>query len=126
MVAREGIALLLVNGSPLSMSSYDDHHDDHNMQPLQQPSQSSEQMIISVNDDCPLSSGTTHSLVPRPSLQLREHTQKGKLGHDLTVMQQLRVDAAIVMVMKKSKFLAFEDLTKQLLTVLDFVPDVGD
>ena len=122
MMAREGTALLLVNGSAVAMSS----HDNDNQQQQPQPSQSSEQIIITVNDNCPLSADSTHSLVPRPSLQLHDNAQKGKLSHDLTVTQQLRVDAAIVMVMKKSKFLAFDDLTKQLLTVLDFVPDVGE
>ena len=118
-LASENVGVLLVNDQPVAKSASHDNGNDN------QELDISEQAIISVNNNCPLSEDHRHSLVPRLSLLLQESVNKGKVGHDLTLSQQLCVDAAIVMVMKKSKFLAFEDLTKQLLTVLNFVPDVG-
>ena len=121
--AEQNVGILKVNDSLLSTSASNQEEEDDFFKHLRHIP--SDQVVFAVNEECTLSSDLTYSFIPQVQFKLQERVQKGKGVHDLTLTQQFRIDAAIVMVMKKSKFLAFEDLVKQLLTRLDFVPDVG-
>lgn len=61
-----------------------------------------------------------------PPVSLTVHTRTVAAPQDMSAMHKTKIDAAIVRVMKKEKFVQFADLAGKLSSILDFVPDVGD
>ena len=64
------------------------------------------------------------NLVPPLLLSLHQPSSQAIVEQDMTVMHQVKVDAAIVRIMKIAKFSTYEDLLANLMTMLDFVPEV--
>lgn len=60
-----------------------------------------------------------------PAVQLSLHTHSVATTQDVTAMHRTKLDAAIVRVMKKEKFLKYTDLEGRLSSLLDFIPDVS-
>lgn len=60
-----------------------------------------------------------------PVVQLSLHTHSVATTQDVTAMHRTKLDAAIVRVMKKEKFLKYTDLEGRLSSLLDFIPDVS-
>ena len=78
---------------------------------------------LSFNDN-PSIPKTGLNLVPVTPLTI--HTPVAAPVQDMTVLHRTKVDAAIVRIMKKDKFLHYSDLFAQLSAVLDFLPEVGN
>lgn len=70
-------------------------------------------------------SSSVLNLVPPLLLSLHQPSSQAVAEQDMTVMHQVKVDAAIVRIMKTAKFSTYEDLFANLMTMLDFVPEVG-
>ena len=62
------------------------------------------------------------NLVPETSLQL--HNTSVSTAGDMMIASDARIDAAIVRIMKKKKFMKAEELAAEISTFLSFVPDV--
>lgn len=92
--------------------------------------------ILQVQTEGELNNGSVVSINPTPSLpekklnlipivQLSLHTHSVATTQDVTAMHRTKLDAAIVRVMKKEKFLKYTDLEGRLSSLLDFIPDVS-
>lgn len=77
---------------------------------------------IRVNET-PSWSGNRINLVPQVSLEVQTTTTPAVLHEDRAV-RVLQVEAAIVKVLKKVKFATMEDLPKQILSYLQYKPEV--
>ena len=78
---------------------------------------------IRVNET-PSWSGNRLNLVPPVVLEVQSSSVPAVLREDRSV-QVIQVEAAIVKVMKKEKFVALEDLPKRILSYLKYSPEVG-
>lgn len=92
--------------------------------------------ILQAQTEGELNNGSMISINPTPSLpekrlnlvpavQLSLHTHSVATTQDVTAMHRTKLDAAIVRVMKKEKFLKYTDLEGRLSSLLDFIPDVS-
>lgn len=92
--------------------------------------------ILQTQTEGELNNGSMISINPTPSLpekrlnlvpavQLSLHTHSVASTQDVTAMHRTKLDAAIVRVMKKEKFLKYTDLEGRLSSLLDFIPDVS-
>ena len=77
---------------------------------------------IRVNET-PSWSGNRINLVPQVSLEVQTTTTPAVLHEDRAV-RVLQVEAAIVKVLKKVNFATMEDLPKQILSYLQYKPEV--
>ena len=63
-------------------------------------------------------------LIPPVSFTIHTHTTAAP--QDMSIIHRLKIDAAIVRILKKEKFVKYEDLAGKLATIIDFVPDVRE
>ena len=63
------------------------------------------------------------NLVPPVSFAVHTHTVTAP--QDMSIVHRLKIDAAIVRILKKEKFVKYEDLAGKLATLIDYVPEVG-
>ena len=88
---------------------------------LRVPSVLEDSSIIQFNVDVTFADSVVN-LVPETSLQL--HATSSSNMTELVVVSDARIDAAIVRIMKKKKFMKADELAAEIAAFLSFVPDV--
>ena len=88
---------------------------------LRIPSELEDSSIIQLNVNVTFADSVV-TLVPETSYQL--HTTSSSNTTESIVVSDARIDAAIVRIMKKKKFMKAEELAAEISAFLSFVPDV--
>lgn len=89
---------------------------------LQTPDELDNASMVVLNEQPSLPAGRMNLV---PAVPLTIHMPATAAPQDMSAVHHTRIDAAIVRILKKKKFIEYAALAGELSTLLDFVPDVG-